>query len=63
MGTKEYRVKFWHSDEDGREDFIECDIMEQARELYDSFGGMAEIQKYVEEIHDYEAVVYPTFEV
>ena len=62
MGNKEYRVKFWRSDQDGREDFTECDTMEEAQEIYDSFGGMAEIQKYVEEINDYEAVVYPEFE-
>lgn len=59
---KQYRVRFWHGDQDGREDSMECDSMEQAMELYDSFGGMAEIQKYVEEINDYEAIVYPTFE-
>ena len=60
---KEYRVKFWHQDEDGREEYMEFDTMEQAQAFYDSLDGMAEIQRYVEEIHDYEIVVYPTFEV
>lgn len=59
---KKYRVRFWHQDQDGREDFLECDTMEQAQQFYDSLDGMAEIQQYVEEAHVYEAVVYPTFE-
>ncbi len=62
MGIKEYKVRFWKSDQDGMEDYAECDTMEEAQEIYDSLSGMAEIQKYVEEIHDYETVVYPAFE-
>ena len=54
---KEYRVKVWHWDEDGREDYMEFDTMEQAQAFYDSLDGMAEIQRYVEAIHGYEAVL------
>ena len=57
---KDYRVKYW--EQDGQESYIEFDNMEQAQIFYDSLNGMAEIQKYVEAIHAYEAVVYPTFE-
>ena len=60
---KEYRVKYWHQDEDGREEFMECDTREEAQEFYDSLDGRAEIQRYVEEIHNYEVVVFPTFDV
>lgn len=60
---KEYRVKYWLEDQDGREDYMEFDTMDQAQVFYDSLDGKAEIQRYVEAIHDYEAVVYPTFEV
>jgi len=60
--VKEYRVKFWHQDEDGREDYMEFDTGEQAREFYDSLGGMAEIQKWNEELHNFEAEEFPTFE-
>lgn len=60
---KEYRVKYWHRDGDGREDYMEFDTMDQAQVFYDSLDGRAEIQRYVEEIHDYEVAVYPTFEV
>lgn len=60
---REYRVKYWHQDEDGRDEYMEFETMEQAQAFYDSLGGRAEIQRYVEEIHDYEVVVYPTFEV
>lgn len=59
---KKYRVRYWHQDQDGREDCMEFDTMEQAQQFYDGLDGMAEIQQYVEEIHGYEAVVYPTFE-
>lgn len=58
---KEYRVRFWHQN-DGREDYLEFDTPEEAQAFYDSLDGKAEIQRYVEEIHDYEAVVYPAFE-
>ena len=58
---KEYRVRFWR--EDGSGDFLEFDSMEQAQVFYNSVSGQAEIQRYVEEIHDYEVVVYPTLEV
>lgn len=57
---KDFRVRYW--EQDGQESYIEFDTMEQAQQFYDSLDGMAEIQKYVEAIHAYEAVVYPTFE-
>ncbi len=60
---KPYRVKYWHLDEDGREEFMEFETWEGAKIFYDSLDGKAEIQRYVEEIHDYEVVVYSTFEV
>ena len=50
---KPYRVRFWHTDEDGREDSMEADTMEQAMELYDRFNGLAEIQQWDEEQHKY----------
>lgn len=59
----EYRVRFFHGDRDGEEDFMEFNTMEQAQCFYDSLDGMAEIQKYDEERHDYEAIVGPTYEV
>ena len=52
---KEYRVKYWREDGDGREEYMEFETMDQAQAFYDSLDGKAEIQKYVEEIHDYEA--------
>ena len=61
--VKEYRVKFWRSDEDGREDYLEFDSEDQAMEFYNSLDGKAEVQRYVEGRHEYEAFVYPTFEV
>ena len=42
---------------------MEFETREEAQAFYDSLDGKAEIQRYVEEIHDYEVVVYPTFEV
>lgn len=60
---KEYRVKYWREDEDGRAGYIEFETREGAQVFYNSLGGRAEIQQYVEEIHAYETVVYPTFEV
>ena len=60
---KEYRVKYWHRDGDGREEYMEFETREEAQAFYDSLDGKAEIQRYVEEIHDYEVAVYPTFEV
>lgn len=60
---KEYRVRFWHQAGDGREEYMEFDSPEQAQAFYDGLDGKAEIQRYVEEIHDYEVVVYPTIEV
>jgi len=56
----EYRVRYWN--EDGREDYMGFGTMEQAQVFYDSLDGMAEIQKYDEEQHAYEAVVFPKFE-
>lgn len=60
---KEYRVKYWLEDKDGREEYMEFETQEGAQVFYDSLDGRAEIQRYVEEIHDYEVAVYPTFEV
>ena len=60
---KPYRVKYWHPNEDGGEEFVEFEPWEVAKIFYDSLGGRAEIQRYVEEIHDYEVVVFPTFDV
>ena len=60
---KIYRVRYWLEDQDGREEHMEFDTMGQAQAFYDSLGGKAEIQEYIEERHGYEAVVYPTFEV
>lgn len=60
---KGYRVRYWLEDQDGREEHMEFDTMEQAQAFYNGLGGRAEIQKYIEEYHGYEAVVHPTFEV
>lgn len=60
---KRYRVRFWLEDQDGREEHMEFGTMAQAQAFYDSRGGKAEIQEYIEERHRYEAVVYPSFEV
>lgn len=59
---KAYRVRFWHQDEDGREDFMEFDTMEQAIEFYDFLDGLAEVQMYDETRCCYESTLYPTFE-
>ncbi|MCI8790827.1 MAG: hypothetical protein HFH92_17385 [Lachnospiraceae bacterium] len=37
--------------------------IEEEQDFYDSRGGKAEIQEYIEERHRYEAVAYPAFEV
>lgn len=60
---KEYRVKYWREDEDGRQDSVEFDTREEAQAFYDSLDGRAEIQKYVDRLHAYEAIVAPAFEV
>ena len=60
---KPYRVRFWLENQDGREEIMYFDSIEQAMELYDSQNGKAEIQQYIEERHCYEAVVYPEFEI
>lgn len=60
---KGYRVRFWHSGEDGREDCIEFDSEDQAKAFYDSLDGKAEIQQYVDRLHAYETVVAPTYEI
>ena len=39
------------------EDYMGFNTMEQAKEFYDSLGGKAEIQKYIEERHEYEGIV------
>lgn len=61
--VKEYRVKYWYGDGDGEEDCLEFDSEDQAMEFYNSLDGKAEVQRYIEERHEYEAFVYPTFEV
>ncbi len=40
---KPFRVRYWHQDEDGREDHLEFDTIEQAQVFYDSLDGQAEI--------------------
>ena len=37
--------------------------IEEEQDFYDSRGGKAEIQEYIEERHRYEAVAYPALEV
>lgn len=59
---KPFRVRFWHQDEDGREEYMEFDSFSQAQRFYCSLDGQAEIQKYIEERHCYETVVAPTYE-
>lgn len=57
-----YRVRYWHLDEDGREEFVGFGSMEQAQEFYRSMDGLAEIHQYNEDRHCYEAIIYPEFE-
>lgn len=59
--AKEYRVKYW--DRDGVVRYREFDDEERAKGFYDRLDGKAEVQRYVEERQEYEAVVYPEFEV
>lgn len=61
MKRKQFRVRFWH--QDGGEDFMEFDTMEQAEKFYRLMDGKAEIQEWKPEVRDYEAKVYPEFEV
>ena len=58
---KEYKVKFWN--EDGSEDYLEFETLGQAQGFYDSLDGKAEIQRYVDRLHAYEAIAGPTYEV
>ena len=58
---KEYRVKYWLEDQDGREDYMEFDTMDQAQVFYDSLDGNGEIQRYSEERHAYETIVEPEY--
>ena len=60
---KEYRVRFWHQEGDGREDYLELETMEQAQDFYDSLDGKAEIQKYVDRLPAYETIVGQSYEV
>jgi len=60
---KPYRVRYWHQDEDGREDYMEFDTLEQAQEFYDSLGGMAELQEWNGKRGCWWAVQGPEFEV
>lgn len=62
MPVKEYRVRYWHQDGDGREDYMEFDTMEQAQQFYDSLDRKAVIGKWNPEKREYEAVAYPEFE-
>lgn len=57
---KPYKVRF--QNEDGKEVFQDFDTMEQALQLYDSLGGAAVIQKWVEEWQRYDDVVFRIFE-
>lgn len=59
---KEYRVKYWQEDEDGRVGYMDFETREGAQNFYDSLGGRAEIQKYIEGSHRYETIVSPDFE-
>ncbi|WP_300844109.1 hypothetical protein [uncultured Acetatifactor sp.] len=59
--VKGYRVKYWNGD--GGEDYMEFDREDQAMGFYNSLDGKAEVQRYIGERHEYEAFVYPTFEV
>ena len=43
--------------------YREFDDEERAKGFYDRLDGKAEVQRYVEERQEYEAVVYPEFEV
>ena len=56
----EYRVKYWC--DDGAESYVSFDSFVLAEAFYNSLDGLAEIQRYVEERHEYEAYVYPTLE-
>ena len=60
---KPYRVRYWHDDEDGREDFMEFDTLEQAEEFYISLDGQAALQKWNERWHGWWAVWGPEFEI
>lgn len=57
-----YRVRYWHLDEDGREDYMGFDSMEQAQGFYRSLDGVAEVQQYDEKRHRYETILFPEFE-
>jgi hypothetical protein len=57
---KEFRVMYWGPD--SGDEFMEFDTMEQAQEFYDSLNGVATIQRYFAEFHDYVDIQYPTFE-
>ena len=61
--VKGYRVKYWNVDGDGGEGYMEFDREDQAMEFYNNLDGKAEVQRYIKERHEYEASVYPTFEV
>ena len=60
---KPYRVRYWHDDEDGREDFMEFDTLEQAEEFYSSLDGQAALQKWNEKWHGWWAGWGPEFEI
>ncbi len=60
---KPYRVRYWHKDEDGREDFMEFDTLEQAKEFYHSLDGMAELQEWNEKWHSWWTMWGPEFEI
>ncbi len=49
----EFRVKYWC--DDGVEGYVCFDSQVLAEAFYDSLDGLAEIQKYNEERHEYEA--------
>ena len=59
--VKEYRVRYWDRDDVVR--YREFDDEERAKGFYDRLNGKAEVQRYIKERQEYEAVVYPTFEV
>lgn len=49
-------------DQDGREENMYFDSIEQAMELYDSQNGKAEILQYDAERHAYGSILFPVFE-
>lgn len=60
VNAKEYRVRFWESEE---EDIRFFETMEEAQQLYEALDGKAQIQKWDPERLAYETVVFAEFEI